>query len=238
MLLALGLELPKKIYAHSWYLMGDGKMSKSKGSVLYADDLINQYGLDAIRYYLLSEMPYANDGLIGHDLIVERINSDLANTLGNLVNRTLAMVNKYFDGEIKEPSNKTELDNELIKAALETVKIVDEKMEDLHVSEALEAIINLARKCNKYIDDTTPWLLAKEESQKDRLGTVMYNLLESIRFIAVLLQPFIPDTASKIFEQLGSDERGLDTLNNFGGLKPSTKVGIGEPLFKRIEKSE
>jgi methionyl-tRNA synthetase len=236
MLLALGEKLPKKIYAHSWYLMGDGKMSKSKGNLLYADDLVNSYGVDAVRYYLLSGMPFANDGLITHELMIEKINTDLANTLGNLINRTIAMANKYFDGEIQSSNFKEEIDDELITSTLETAKTVDEKMNNLHISEAAEAIINLARKCNKYIDETAPWLLAKEEKNSNRLGTVMYNLLESIRFIAVLLQPFTPETATNIFSQLNTDICDLDSLKTFGHLRGGSKVNIAEPLFMRINK--
>jgi methionyl-tRNA synthetase len=215
-LMALGEELPKKIYAHSWYLIGDGKMSKSKGNVIYADDLVELYGVDAVRYYLLSEMPFANDGIITNDLLVERINSDLANTLGNLVNRTLAMSNKYFLGEIKDNEFDEEVDKELISLALDTVKIVDEKMNALHTSEALNSIISLARRCNKYIDETMPWALAKDEEKSGRLGTVLYNLLETIRFIAVLIQPFMPETAEKIFKQLNTNATSLETIERFG----------------------
>jgi methionyl-tRNA synthetase len=236
MLMALGEELPKKIYAHSWYLMGDGKMSKSKGNIIYADDLASKYGVDAVRYYLLSEMPFANDGLISQDLVVERINADLANTLGNLVNRTISMCNKYFDGEIRGHNNTEEIDNELVTLALDTAKTVDEKINSLHISEALDAILNLARRCNKYIDETTPWALAKDETKKERLETVIYNLLESIRFIGVLLQAFIPDTADKIFKQLNTDVKDLNSLKEFGSLKASDKVNTAEPLFMRIDR--
>jgi len=181
-------------------------------------------------------MPFANDGLITNDLIVERINSDLANTLGNLVNRTIAMSNKYFSGEIKNNQFKEEIDEELISLALDTAKIVDEKMNSLHMSEALSAIINLARRCNKYIDETMPWSLSKDEAKIERLGTVLYNLLETIRFIAVLIQPFMPDTAEKIFKQLNTEIKTLESIKTFGKLEVSTKVNIGEPLFMRIDK--
>lgn len=238
MLMALGQELPKKIYAHSWYLMGDGKMSKSKGNLIYADDLAKKYGVDATRYYLLSGMPFANDGLISHDLIIDKINSDLANTVGNLVNRTISMANKYFDGTIKNNKFIEKIDKELIDLSIETYKTVDEKMNALHISEALDSIICLARRCNKYIDETTPWTLAKEEINYDRLGTVIYNLLESIRYIAVLLQPFMPDTSEKIFNQLNTSNKSLESLKEFGKLKENDKVGLPEPLFMRIEKTD
>jgi methionyl-tRNA synthetase len=237
MLMALGQKLPKKIYAHSWYLMGDGKMSKSKGNLIYADDLAQKYGVDATRYYLLSGMPFANDGLISHDLIIEKINSDLANTVGNLVNRTISMANKYFDGTIKNDKFIEDIDRELIDLSIETYKIVDEKMNTLHISEALDSIIFLARRCNKYIDETAPWTLAKEEINNNRLGTVIYNLLESIRYIAVLLQPFMPDTSEKIFNQLNTNEKSLDSLKKFGKLRENDKVGLPEPLFMRIDKT-
>ena len=238
MLMALGEELPKKIYAHSWFLSGDGKMSKSKGGLLYADDLVSRYGVDAVRYYLLSEMPYANDGLISDELIIDKINADLANVLGNLVNRTIAMTNKYFDGVIIKDNHLEPIDEELKNEVLKTAKIVDEKMNSLHVSDALNSIINLARRCNKYIDETTPWILAKDETKINRLRTVLYNLLESIRFIGVLLQPFLPEAAEKILDQLNTEVKDLESLEDFGQLNTNTKVKEAVPIFMRIDKDD
>lgn len=234
MLMALGEELPKQVYGHPWLLFGTDKMSKSKGNVIYADDLVNLLGVDATRYYLLAEMPHANDGSISYETIIERYNSDLANTLGNLVNRTVAMTNKYFGGEIKAPGEETELDKELKKFALDTVKKVDDNIATYHMADAIESVMNLAKRCNKYIDETTPWTLAKNE-EFDRLGTVLYNLLEAIRYIAVLLTAFLPDTAEAIFAQLGTDVKSYDSLESFGGLVGGGKVGEAKPLFNRID---
>ena len=205
MLMALGEPLPKQVYGHPWLLFGEDKMSKSRGNVIYADELCKMIGVDAVRYYLLSEMPFANDGSITYETIIERFNSDLANTLGNLVNRTIAMNNKYFGGVVQEPSAKEELDDELISCCYDAVKKVDDCINAFHISDALEAVINLAKRCNKYIDETAPWALAKDEANKARLGTVLYNLLESIRYIAVLIQPFMPDTNKAILTQLSCD---------------------------------
>lgn len=234
MLMALGEELPKQVYGHPWLLFGTDKMSKSKGNVIYADDLVNLLGVDATRYYLLSEMPHANDGSISYETIIERYNSDLANTLGNLVNRTVAMTNKYFDGEIKKAGEETELDKEFKQFALDTVKKVDDAICTYHIADAVESVMNLAKRCNKYIDETTPWALAKNE-EYDRLGTVLYNLLEGIRFIAVLLTAFLPDTAEAIFAQIGTDVKSYDSLENFGGLVSGGKVAEAKPLFNRID---
>ncbi len=234
MLMALGEELPKQVYGHPWLLFGTDKMSKSRGNVIYADDLVNLLGVDATRYYLLSEMPHANDGSISYETIIERYNSDLANTLGNLVNRTIAMSNKYFDGEIKSPTDETETDRELKDFALMTVKKVDENINSYHIADAVECVMNFAKRCNKYIDETTPWTLAKNE-EYDRLGTVLYNLLEAIRQIAVLLTPFLPDTAKAIFTQLNTDITDYDSLSAFGSLVSGNKVGQATPLFSRID---
>ena len=235
MLMALGEPLPKQVYGHPWLLFGDDKMSKSRGNVIYADDLVKLLGVDAVRYYLLAEMPHANDGSITYKTIIERYNSDLANTLGNLVNRTIAMSGKYFDGRVMEPSSEEEIDKELKAAALEAVEKVDKYINSYRMADAVDAVMGFAKRCNKYIDETTPWALAKDESKKDRLGTVLYNLLEGIRFIAVLLSPFMPDTAKAIFEQMNCTENSYDSLSAFGALKAGTVVGTPTPLFARID---
>lgn len=234
MLMALGEPLPKQVYGHPWLLFGEDKMSKSKGNVIYADTLVDLFGVDAVRYYLLSEMPHANDGSISYSTMIERYNSDLANTLGNLVNRTVAMSKKYFGGEIKPPTAPEEIDKELKSFALETVKSVEKGFKEFKIADAVEAIINLAKRSNKYIDETMPWALAKEEGKKERLGTVLYNLLESIRFIAILLQPVMPKTSEKIFEQIGTDIKDYDSLEKFGAINGGF-VGTPTPLFSRID---
>ena len=235
MLMALGLELPKKVFGHPWLLFGTDKMSKSKGNVIYADDLVRHFGVDAIRYYLLSEMPYAADGSITYTTIIERYNSELANTLGNLVNRTVAMSNKYFDGEILAPEAPEAVDDDLKNTVLGSVATVEKCMDDFHVADALEAIFSAARRSNKYIDETTPWLLAKDEDKRARLGTVLYNLLESIRIIAVQLKPFMPETSDKILEQLNTDISSYESIKSFGALKAGGHVGTATPLFGRID---
>lgn len=235
MLMALGEPLPKQVFGHPWLLFGEDKMSKSRGNVIYADDLVNLLGVDAVRYYLLSEMPYASDGSITYETIIERFNSDLANTFGNLVNRTIAMQNKYFDGVICEPNDSEPVDEELKQFAFDTVAKVEKCFETYRVADAIEAILNLAKRSNKYIDETTPWALAKDESKLSRLGTVLYNLLESIRFIAVLLSPFMPETSEKIFAQMNCDVKTYDSLSQFNGTKPGTAVNKAEALFARID---
>ena len=235
MLMALGLELPKKVFGHPWLLFGTDKMSKSKGNVIYADDLVRHFGVDAIRYYLLSEMPYAADGSITYTTIIERYNSELANTLGNLVNRTVAMSNKYFGGEILAPEAPEAVDDDLKNTVLGSVATVEKCMDDFHVADALEAIFSAARRSNKYIDETTPWLLAKDEDKRARLGTVLYNLLESIRIIAVQLKPFMPETSDKILEQLNTDISSYESIKSFGALKAGGHVGTATPLFGRID---
>ena len=235
MLMALGEPLPKQVFGHPWLLFGEDKMSKSRGNVIYADDLVDLLGGDAERYYLVSEMPYANDGSITYETIIERYNSDLANTFGNLVNRTIAMQNKYFDGIIQEPTDSESVDDELKAFALETVKKIEKCFETYRVADAVEAVLNLAKRSNKYIDETMPWALAKDENKKARLGTVLYNLLEAIRYIAILLTPFMPQTAEKIFEQMNCDIKDYDSMNTFGALKAGTKVNEAQALFARID---
>lgn len=238
MLMALGEPLPKQVFGHPWLLFGTDKMSKSRGNVIYADDLVELFGVDAVRYYLLAEMPYASDGSITYENMIERYNSDLANTLGNLVNRTIAMTNKYFDGVVQPGDVTEELDDELKNLAVETVGKVDKLLSEYRVSDTLDAIFTLAKRCNKYIDETAPWTLAKDESKKARLGTVLYNLLESIRFVAVLLSPFLPETSEKILSQMNTDIKDYDSLSAFGELKAGTVVGKAEPLFARIDAKE
>lgn len=238
MLMALGEPLPKQVFGHPWLLFGTDKMSKSRGNVIYADDLVDLFGVDAVRYYLLAEMPYASDGSITYENMIERYNADLANTLGNLVNRTVAMTNKYFDGVVQPGDVSENIDNELKSLAVETVVKVDKLLSEYRVSDTLDAIFTLAKRCNKYIDETTPWALAKDEEKKARLGTVLYNLLESIRFIAVLLSPFLPETSDKILAQLNTDIKDYDSLSAFGALKAGTVVGKAEPLFARIDAKE
>ena len=235
MLHALGLELPHKIFGHPWLLFGMDKMSKSRGNIVYADDLVKEYGVDAIRYYLIHEMPFASDGTFTNELLVESINSNLANVLGNLVNRTIGMVNKYFDGVVENTNIEEEIDQELIQLVLQSKDLVDEKMNDLRIADSLDVIFDIFRRCNKYIDETMPWVLAKDESKKDRLATVLYNLVESIRFGAVLLQAYLPDTSKKIFEQLNTDKTSFNNLDKFGYYGSGTMVGKAEVLFQRIE---
>ena len=235
MLHALGLELPRQLFGHNWILFGEDKMSKSRGNVIYASDVVDAFGVDAARYYLLSEMPYGSDGSITYESLIERFNTDLANTLGNLVNRTIAMAQKYFGGVIQPADAAEPVDADLRATALKTVEEVDRLMNQYRMADTLDAIISLARRSNKYIDETMPWVLAKDEAQKPRLGTVLYNLLESIRFLAVLLQPFMPETAEKIFAQLNTDCKDYASLSAFGGLHAGDKVGEPVPLFGRID---
>lgn len=238
MLHALGLELPKKIFGHPWIIAGEDKMSKSKGNIMYADDLVELFGVDAIRYYLLHEIPFASDGSITYELIIERINSDLANILGNLVNRTISMAKKYMDGEVLKPTQFEDIDKELISLVLETPEKVTKLMDQLRVADAIDEIFNIFRRCNKYIDETTPWVLGKDPEQKDRLVTVLYNLLESIRHGAVLLQAFLPDTAREIFQQLNTENSQFESLKEFNGMDLGIHLNDPKPLFQRIDKAK
>ena len=239
MLMALGEPLPEQVFGHPWLLVGDGKMSKSKGNAIYADELVHYFGVDAVRYFVLHEMPFGQDGTITWDLMVERVNSDLANVLGNLVNRTISMQNKYFNGVISNPLEREPIDDELINLALDTPKRVEEKMDTLHVGDAIDEIFTLLKRCNKYIDETTPWALGKDESKKDRLATVLYNLLESIRIAAVLLSSYMPETAEKILDELSTSERDAASLEEFGNLECGHTVDSKpEILFARIDAKE
>lgn len=235
MLHALGLEIPKKLFGHNWILFGEDKMSKSRGNVIYADDVVEAFGVDGARYYLLSEMPVNSDGSITYEALIERYNSDLANTLGNLVNRSVAMAKKYFDGEIMPPIEHGTVDHELIAKAVEMPGLVAKYMDEYRMADAMEAIMSLARRANKYIDETAPWVLAKDESSADRLGTVLYNLLETIRFIGVILAPFMPETSEKILDEIGAEKRDFESLESFGGLEAGKCVGEPVPLFARID---
>ena len=239
MLMALDLPLPKQIFGHPWLIQSDGKMSKSRGNVIYADDLVDMFGVDAVRYFVLHEMPFENDGVISWELLVERLNSDLANTLGNLVNRTISMSNKYFDGEVNNKKVSEDVDKELIDYALNTRIRVSNAMDKLRVAEAMTEIFNLFKRCNKYIDETMPWALAKEEESKDRLATVLYNLVESIVIGATLLEPYMPETSEKILAQLNAPKRKVNDLVRFGGYKSGTKVtDQPEILFARLDLDE
>ncbi len=239
MLMALGLPLPKQVFGHPWLIQSDGKMSKSKGNVIYADDLVDMFGVDAVRYFVLHEMPFENDGVISWELLVERLNSDLANTLGNLVNRTISMSNKYFDGEVTNKKVAEPVDQELIDYALDTRIRVSNAMDKLRVADAMTEIFNLFKRCNKYIDETMPWALAKEEDKKDRLATVLYNLVESIIIGATLLEPYMPETSEKILAQLNAPKRKVNDLVRFGGYKSGTKVtDKPEILFARLDLDE
>ncbi|MCM1084194.1 MAG: methionine--tRNA ligase [Clostridium sp.] len=236
MLMALGEPLPKQIFGHPWLLQSSGKMSKSRGNVIYADDMVDLFGVDAVRFFLLHEMPFENDGVISWELVIERINSELANTLGNLVNRTISMSNKYFGGIVTNTNEAAPVDEELKKQVIDTRLRVNECMEKLRVADAITEIFALFKRCNKYIDETTPWVLGKDPAQSDRLNTVLYNLVESITVGATLLEPFMPETAEKILKQLNTEKRRVTELASFG-LYPSGTQVAAEPemLFARID---
>ena len=232
-LMSLGVELPKKVFGHPWLIMSDGKMGKSKGNVVYADDLVEEFGVDAVRYYFLHEIPFASDGVFTRELLIERINGDLANVLGNLVQRTIAMSNKYFDGKVTNKKIEEDLDSQFIKNINDLEEKLVEKMDKLQISDALTEIFNVLRGSNKYIDETTPWILAKDDDKRERLETVIYNLLEAIRVCAIFLEPFMPDTSASILSQLNNklEKTSYSDDNNYD---------LGEPkmLFKRIDKEK
>ena len=236
MLMALGEPLPKQVFGHPWLIQSDGKMSKSRGNVIYADDMVDLFGVDAVRYFLLHEMPFENDGVISWELVIERINSELANTLGNLVNRTISMSNKYFDGVVTNAGDVQSVDEELKQVVTDTRLKVNACMDKLRVADAITEIFALFKRCNKYIDETMPWALAKEPDQADRLNTVLYNLVESIVVGATLLEPFMPETSEKILAQLNAEKRRVTELSTFG-LYPSGNKVTAEPeiLFARID---
>ena len=239
MLMALGVELPKQVFGHPWLLVGEGKMSKSKGNVIYTDELVKYFGVDAVRYIMLHEMPFAQDGTVTYELIIERINSDLANILGNLVNRTVSMTNKYFGGAVTNPKVCEPVDEELIQMASALKDRVEKCMNDLKVQDSLDEIIAVLRRSNKYIDETMPWALAKDEAKKDRLATVLYNLLESIRICAVVLSAYLPETSERILNQIGTAQRDMDSIETFGALETDIHV-VAKPeiLFARIDEKE
>ena len=239
MLMALGEPLPKQVFGHPWLLQDDGKMSKSKGNVIYADDLVDVFGVDAVRYFVLHEMPFENDGVIGWELMVERMNSDLANVLGNLVNRTISMSNKYLGGVLEDKGISEPVDEDLKQVTLDAAKLVSEKMDRLRVADAITEVFKVFKRCNKYIDETEPWILGKDEAKKDRLSTVLYNLVESITIGASLLEAFMPETTEKILKQLNTAKRGYDEMDVFGKYVSGTKVtDTPEILFARLDPKE
>ena len=229
-LMSLDVPLPKQVFGHPWLIMSDGKMSKSRGNVIYADDLVNEFGVDAVRYYFLHEIPFASDGVFTRDLLIERINGDLANILGNLVQRTISMGNKYFEGKVANKNVTDTMDKEFIDSINKLESAVTDKMDKLQISDAISEIFNVLRASNKYIDETTPWVLAKDENLKDRLETVLYNLLESIRVCGVLLEPFLPETSGKILEQIHTEHKEMEYLKD-----NTYELGTPSPLFMRID---
>lgn len=238
MLMALGEPLPKQVFGHPWLLFGTDKMSKSRGNVIYADDLVELFGADAVRYYLLAEMPYTSDGSITYENLIKRYNSDLANTIGNLVNRTMAMTKKYFDGVIPAPKVHEPVDDDLARVCTETVGTVDRLIAEYRMADTVDAVVGIAKRANKYIDETEPWVLARDPANRDRLGTVLYNLFEAIRFLAVLIKPFTPDTSDAIFAQTNMNGNDYDQLGSFGVLEPGTVIGEASQLFRRIDQEE
>ena len=237
MLMALDLPLPKQVFGHPWVLSNNDKMSKSKGNIVYADDLVKEFGVDAVRYYMLHEIPYSSDGIFTYDLLIERINSDLANILGNLLNRTISMSKKYFDGVVVNSNIDEDIDKELKDLVLSVPSKVEEKMNDLRIADAIDIIFDIFRRCNKYIDETMPWALAKDENKQERLKTVLYNLIESIRMGAILLGAFLPDTANSIFEQLNVEKRTIDDYK-YGCIENGHILNDPVPLFARIDKEK
>ena len=237
-LMALDLPLPERVFGHPWFISGTDKMSKSRGNVIYADELAQRFGVDGVRYYALSEMPYVNDGSITYENVINRYNTDLANNLGNLVSRTVAMTKKYFDGVVPAPAGEEGTDAELKETALAAIKAFDEKMDTFHIAEAIDEVVQMLRRTNKYIDETAPWALAKDEAQKARLGTVMYNLLECIRMAAILLEPIMPSTCKEIFKQIGTDKTDYASLSAFGGMTAGASVGEASVLFARVDEKK
>ncbi|MBQ5887453.1 MAG: methionine--tRNA ligase, partial [Clostridia bacterium] len=237
-LMALDLPLPERVFGHPWFISGTDKMSKSRGNVIYADELAQRFGVDGVRYFALAEMPYVNDGSITYENVINRYNTDLANNLGNLVSRTVAMTKKYFDGVIPAPAGDEGTDAELKETALAAIKAFDEKMDTFHIAEAIDEVVQMLRRTNKYIDETAPWALAKDEAQKTRLGTVMYNLLECIRIAAVLLEPIMPSTCREIFRQIGTDKTDYASLSALGGMTAGASVGEASVLFARVDEKK
>jgi methionyl-tRNA synthetase len=238
MLMALDLPLPKQVFGHGWLVIDGGKISKSLGNYKDPREYIDAYGKDAVRYFVLREVPFGSDGNFSESALINRTNGDLANVLGNLVNRTISMNKKYFDNEVVRSDIKTEYDDDLINLVMSTKDKVDKYMDSLKVPEAIDSIMDIFKRCNKYIDETTPWIVAKDENRKDELKTIMYNLLESIRIGAILLSPYLPDTSKEIFRQLNTDKTTIDTISEFGGLVVGNKTNDNQPLFKRIEITE